>query len=39
MISGALAVALYYGLLPLLVIALSWVVIRRDYGGSGEETR
>jgi hypothetical protein len=27
-----MAVALFYGLVPLLVVAISWVVIRRDYG-------
>lgn len=40
MIHGALAVALSYGLIPLLVIAISWSVIRRDYrSGPSREVR
>lgn len=30
---SALLVTLYYAAVPLLVVGISWVVIRRDYGG------
>lgn len=37
MSGSALLVTLYYGLLPLLVVVVSWLVIKRDYGDRPEE--
>jgi len=35
-VSPAIVVAVYYGLIPLAVITVSWLIVRRDYGTSPE---